>query len=457
MDQNLKSIPDHKRHLVLLTCGLPGPAYHGGAVTCWAIVKAMLARGHRVTVLSLFDVSASNPYLESKDIQTKGLHDIGAEVEFVEHDYAKLITPDNHGGFLSKTAGRIRSISSPDIARYFPWAKLKPLVREKLKALRPDAIFAYHFDALSAVYDTNIAPVMAGVGDLWHLPAYFRWKIRPPSVRKYLIDGPYQLAYHIISKKLMSEMLRPCQKRGAFAAHYAEWLRRQGGFSDMSYFRTPAHDPVGGKWRELKEEHKNKRDTDKPKILMIGDIAGTAAKWGLRLLINDVLPALEKRLSKDGFGLHLVGSGDIDREFKILHELPYVKIRGRIVPPDAEFLSSDILFVPTPITLGIRVRIITGFSYGSCVVTHRANAAGIPEIKHEVNALVADSGPGLAREIMRALDDKRLRSGIEKKARKTYQEHFSENVAAGRIVDELETIANINLRGLDENIINMAK
>lgn len=425
-------------NLCLITNGLPGPAYHDGAVTCWAIVKAAIARGHRVTVLSLFDTSEFNPYLESKDIQIKDLYDIGAIVEFVNFDYKALWGLRISTDFKSKIARRVKGLINPQIEHYFPWAKLKKEVENKLNQIKPDAIFVYHFDALSAVYDINTAPKMAGVGDLWHLPGYFRWRIKKFSIKKYLLEGPYQLAYSIIFKKLMLQMLANCQKRGAFAAHYAEWLRKQKGFEDSLYLRTPAHDPVGSKWRDLRDEYISKRDNKKPKILMIGDITGTAAKWGLRLFKNEVLPELEKEFGKNGFEIHLVGGGQLDEEFKVLYELPYIKIRGRIVPPDIEFLSSDILFVPTPITLGIRVRIITGFSYGSCVVTHKANTAGIPEIEHNFNALVSDSGVGLAKEIVRALKDKELRRKLEQNARKTFENYFSEKTAAENIIKEIE-------------------
>ena len=322
--------------------------------------------------------------------------------------------------------------------KFFPWAKLQPEVQKKLKDINPDAVFCYHFDALSAVYNSNVAPIMAGVGDLWHLPIFYRWKAEKDSVKKYLRGALSQLSYMKASESLMTEMLRPCAKSGAFAAHYAEWLRKRKGLSDALYLRTPAHDPVGGKWREIKDNHSKGRT--KPKILMIGDISGTAARYGLRLLVKEVLPVLEKKYGQEGIEVHLVGGGKLDKEFELLYDLPYVKMRGRIVPPDKEFLSSDILFVPTPITLGIRVRIIAGFSYGSCVVTHKANTAGIPEVEHMKNALVADTGIGLANEITRAIEDRKLRRGIEKNARGTYEKYFSEISAAEDIVKNIEKL-----------------
>jgi glycosyltransferase involved in cell wall biosynthesis len=411
-------------NLLFITYGLPGAAYHGGAITCWSIIKTMLARGHKVTILSLFDNSFLNPYLESREVQTKALYEIGAKVEFIEHKYDKL---------------KWRNLFPLRAESLFPCAALKSQVRQRLKRIEPDAIFCYHFDALSAVYDTDIAPIMAGVGDLWHLPIYYRWKIKKPSIRKYLIDFFYNIAMSIISKRVMLKMLRHCTVRGAFAAHYAEWLRRQRGFADVLYLRTPVYDPLDSKWHNLRREHI--KNNMKPKILMIGDITGTAAKWGLKLLIKEILPVLEKKYSIDRFEIHLVGGGQLDDGFKILLEKPYIKIRGRIIPADIEFLNSDILFVPTPISLGVRVKIIIGFAYGLCIVAHKANTAGIPELIHKYNGLIANKGGKLAEELIRAMKDNNLRRVLGKNARRTFKKYFSEDAAATRIVEKMEYIS----------------
>ncbi|MEW6587411.1 MAG: glycosyltransferase, partial [Nitrospirota bacterium] len=340
------------------------------------------------------------------------------------------------GGLFSKTTGRLRSLLNPEMQRYFPWAGLRHDVHKKLQAHNPDAIFAYHFDALSTVYDTNIAPVMAGVGDLWHLPAYFRWKIQPPSAKKYLIDGTYQLAYQIISKKLMTEMLKPCKRKGAFAAHYAEWFRRHC-FTDTIYLRTPVHDSSGPDWKESRK--KNKR-SGKFKILMIGDLATTSTSTGIREFVFETLPILRNELGENGFEVHLVGGGAPSDGILPHLNHGYIKLRGKVTPPDHEFLSSDLLLVPTPITLGIRVRIVTAFSFGCPVVAHTANAAGIPELMHDHNALLAGSGQGLTNEVVRMLRDNQLKDRLEEGGRSTFEKYFSEKVAAGYIVKEMENM-----------------
>lgn len=425
-------------NIVLITCGLPGPAYHGGAVTCWAISKALRARGHRVTILSLFDTSALNPYIESKERQLKALTDIGIDVEFVYYDYQKLNWHKRYNSLKETITKIAKDLLKPQLESFFPWSALNSQVRVLIRKIKPDVIFCYHFDSLSAAFTIDEAPLVAGLGDLWHLPEFFRWKLRKASVRK-LAEGLYLLSRRKSIKRFMISMLQPCARKGAFAAHYAAWLRDKGGFADTLYFRTPVHDPVGAQWREAKRQYK--ASNVKPKILMIGDLSGTAAKWGLQLLMKHTLPLLEKAYGLQGFIVHIVGRITSDESIKLLEAKPYIRMIGRVTCPDIEFLSSDILLVPTPITLGIRVRIITGFSYGACIIAHRANTAGIPELSHEYNALLAADGGGLAKETIRALENIELRRRLEENARKTFEQYFSETTAATYIAEEIEGAA----------------
>ncbi len=418
--------------IAFVQCGLPGPAYHGGAVTCWAVLRAMLSEGHRVTLISLFDTSTANPYLESRATQTALARELGADVRFIEYDHFK-ISPSPSSLFQ-----RVTTYLPPRLENLFPWARLRNRLEGLLSETRPDAIFVYHFDALAAVFRTTCAPVAAGVGDLWHLPSAFLWQAQPATLRKYTIGLALQAVHTAASEHWMKKMLAACALKGAFAAHYAEWLRTQPGLDTTVYFRTPAHDPVGDDWRQARMTARAARPTSLPKILMIGDITGTAARWGLRLLIHEVLPTLDATLGEKRYELHLVGGGQIESEFQSLYSHPAVRVRGRVVPPDQEFLSADVLFVPTPITLGIRVRIITGFSYGCALVTHEANRAGIPEIETEKNALVADSGIELARHLIRVVQSPQQRDQLEGAARETFCRLFCESVAAREIVHKIE-------------------
>ena len=123
-----------------------------------------------------------------------------------------------------------------------------------------------------------------------------------------------------------------------------------------------------------------------------------------------------------------------------LFKRPSVRLRGYVEDIDIELLAADVLLVPTPVTLGFRSRVIAAFSYGACTVLHKANRAGLPELVHEENSLVAASGKGLAQQIFRAVRDSELSNRIRHSARKTYASRWTEEIAGGVIADELESM-----------------
>jgi glycosyltransferase involved in cell wall biosynthesis len=105
-----------------------------------------------------------------------------------------------------------------------------------------------------------------------------------------------------------------------------------------------------------------------------------------------------------------------------------------------------VLLVPNSIPLGIRVRIVTGFSFGTCIVSDAANTGGIPELRHEQNALIGSTPAELAAALLRVVRDDELRARLGRGARETYLAGFAPPVAAGAIASTLERIARPSAR-----------
>ena len=146
-------------------------------------------------------------------------------------------------------------------------------------------------------------------------------------------------------------------------------------------------------------------------------------------------------LGADGFEARIVGGYEPPPKLAPLLDRPSVRFLGHVEEPAEEFRSATVMLVPNSIPLGVRVRILTGFSYGTCVVSHSANTQGIPELAHGWNALLAGSGAELADAALAAIGDPRLREGLRTRARQTYEESFAPPVAAGRIAETLARIA----------------
>ena len=76
-----------------------------------------------------------------------------------------------------------------------------------------------------------------------------------------------------------------------------------------------------------------------------------------------------------------------------------------------QYEDSDLLLVPTPITLGIRVRILTAMMYGKLIVAHTSNKQGIPELINQQNCLLGRSGKELSEQIIKVY---KSRNGFNK-------------------------------------------
>lgn len=411
---------------------------------CWSILRAAQQHGHTVTVVSLLDTSSTSLFHQWREVQTQNIRAAGANlvvVSYVRDDLVHRMWQERER-FHTWVAKIRRTISTP-IEAYFPWAFLRGEVEAVLRRIVPDAIFCFHFDALSSFYGTQIAPVVLVAGDLWFDPPYYQWRLMPSSMRKFFIDGPRQWLSIYTGRKLMVDMMRTCTRYGCVAAHYAAWFRKHTSLKDTAYFPIPTPDPVGPHWQSARLEAQRNAPRSKMKLLFVGNLGSTSGGWGVRFLAHSVFPKLERMVDVASLEIHHIGAGidQLDAPLRAALDRSYIRCRGYVEDIGHEFLTGDIVLEPTPIPLGIRSRLVTAFAYGSCAVVHRSDVKGIPEIHDGVNALVAHDGVSFASAIIRALRDVSLRERIGAGARKTFEEYFSEERAGSRLVRLIETAA----------------
>ncbi|MBN8555177.1 MAG: glycosyltransferase [Deltaproteobacteria bacterium] len=392
----------------------------------YSAVRALKEAGAEVTVLAL------GPSLQNGN-KTEDFH-----IQHLKNDLGIRFEIISQSPRIKNKKKNFLKHFFPSEIDLLPAIQNRSLVSAKLDELKPDGILAYHWDALASVYQLYNAPKLGLVGDPMHLPQLFRKELnsryKMDSLRlemrgsfRDFIRTPQQI-------KLMQKLMNDCDQSGAFAAHHSEMFQELG-VKNCHYFRTPTPDPItldSSKYLKSK----------KLKILHIGHLQGIATLSGVELIANEILPILDQKLGQNGFEIHLVG-GYFDLipeglKKKLLH--PSVKIRGQINPPDSEFFSSHLILVPTPIELGIRVRIITAFSFGTCIVAHIANKKGIPELNHLENAMLGSSGEELAAHCLEVFKNPSLRENLEKESRNTYEKYFALDVAGKAISDALQSL-----------------
>jgi glycosyltransferase involved in cell wall biosynthesis len=414
---------------LIVSGGVPNPASSGAAVTAWTVMTHLLSDGHEVAIVALRDPEQYDSTNTSEEERVAAVRGRGADV-------VQLVSGST-AYFRSRPRGlgaRIRRAWRPRDEELYPHLVDREAVRDAVAELDPDVAFVYHFEALAASRDLEL-PRFAAMGDPPHLSALYRFRDELPRARAFrrVVRLQAQLRHQ---PRLLVRLLNECDACGAFAAQHAAWLQREGA-AGCEYLRTPIPDPGPVRRRPRPES---------PRILLVGHLKGIVTLDGMRIFAREVLPRLEAALGDDGFEARVVGGYDPPLELARALDRPSVRLLGHVENPADELASASVLLVPNSISLGVRIRILTGWSYGCCVVSHRANTLGIPELVHGRNALLADSGRDLAPAVLQALADDELRGRLEEGARRTYEEAFAPPVAARRIAETLERIARPRAR-----------
>ena len=399
--------------------GIPSLGHSGSTLASWTIVETLLGAGHEVTA-----VLCPAGYLLDETVPERvaALERLGATVRIVE-------VPDPGPASRLRFA---RSLVAPSDADLLPAVRAAEGVREALGDV--DVGMAFGIEAIAATASYDRSPFLAVLSHPPGVPRRLRLRYDAPP--RSLVARASEVSFVAHANRRTARLLRRFASVGIFSGHHADWARRHGARAWYAHYPMP--DLAGPDWRERRTAAQ--AEPGPPRILMIGHLRGIGTISGFHLFVPEILPALTRELGPDGFEVHVVGGQDPPGQFAEGLRHPAIRLRGQISSPEHEFFSAHVLLAPNPTTTGASARILSGLTFGSCVVAHTDSVVGIPELTR-ANCLMAADGPGLARETLAALRDAALRERLGDEARRLYESSFSPPVAAGRIVAELERLA----------------
>jgi hypothetical protein len=390
--------------IVLALAGLPSIGNHGGAQTCYGILEA-LRKQYDIHVISLYE--KSNQYLKDKKKNEEQLKKLNIKISYIE------IESDSKKSFIEKFF-ILKDLFYPNLENYYKWSKYKNKISLILSKINPKFIICYHYEPLVAIYNLNYK-IYAMFGDPTQklIENFFNRKISD----KIFYNIIYKLQLKILTNildRLFVKITKKCENVFFFAAHYVKWSNNLGVKSN--YIRTPLYDNFT----------KTRKTNEKFSILMIGDLSGTVTKSGIDYFFDKIYPKLIKKINPNEFNVNIIGR-NFNYYKKKYNSFKNVNFLGRIEPANKYFLKSDIILTPNPIDLGIRVRIVTAFAYGCPVITHYSNKKGIPEIKNNFNALVAESSKKITKHIVTIYKNPALKKKISQNGKKTFKKFFTHN------------------------------
>jgi hypothetical protein len=265
------------------------------------------------------------------------------------------------------------------------------------------------------------------LGDRPDLP--YRYRQHPPFASNKRFFSLRWWIRWILIWRLRRDFLQLIQRLGAVecvSAEHAADIRRNGG--EATYCRSAvsvgAPNASESRGRGLK-------------LLVLGNLSGTANYEGFIRLARDVAPQLLSELSTGAVSIRVVGGGIESVPASDLGSLREsgVEVLGYVEDLDAQFDWADCLLIPTSIPLGVRIRTIEGWSRGLPTIGHAPIALGLPEAQDSLNCLLPNESVHMAEIIRGLLRDPARLGRLQASAIVTFERFFSRR--AQELADEL--------------------
>jgi len=401
-------------HILFLTQIVPYPPDAGPKVKTWHVLRYLLDRGDRVTLVS-FVRSEEEKYLPT--LQEQGLEvisipmhrsrvkDLGYLIRSLLNGNSFLIERDNLSGYREAVQNQL-NISTIDVihADQLTMAQFATVKKGERQPVRI-------FDAHNAVY-TIVSRMVE------NLPAIFRpfAQIEAKKVFNFEANTVRDFEYTLA----VSE-----QDRIALLSAIPNPAERQMAAGKITVI------PIAVDTQQLQPL---KRQPDSKRIVTLGTLHYLPNADGIRWFLNEVFPLV---LSQEPDAhLTIIGKNPpADFIEQASHNPDHVQVTGYVENLDPYFEASAMMVVPVRAGGGMRVRILEAFARGMPLVTTTVGLEGI-DAQDGREVLVRDTPDEFARAVVDLLRSSEDQASL---------------AAAGRLLAEIKYDWQIALKTM-ENI-----
>lgn len=313
-------------------------------------------------------------------------------------------------------------------------------VRTVLADRRPEVVLVYGSSGAD-LYRTCGSRVPFGVMsvDLEHLPPIHRFAFRMKYGSLMERLRAIKRAPRTFAESAQAFLRISGDHSGAafilnHAAMHAEWLRRRTGLPTLYTPNPVALCPPPVRVPDAPD--------GVPRFMLLGGMGGIATLSGLGFLASAVIPHLADALGRGDLEIHSIGKGEFPKRIEAVFRDAGVVQQGFVPDLDLALADARAVLVPTPIPLGFRTRILDCFRQGICVIAHSANAAGMPELAHDRNALLAKDGREFAQQVLRLMREPETAERLADQARKDFETYLSAEQTCGTIIEFIKTVTS---------------
>jgi glycosyltransferase involved in cell wall biosynthesis len=169
--------------------------------------------------------------------------------------------------------------------------------------------------------------------------------------------------------------------------------------------------------------------------LFVGNFRHTPNKVSLEWFIKDVLPRIHE--NNADFVLNVIGTGLSPTEIASLHSRG-VNFLGFVDNLEPMYLTSKVVVVPLQYGAGIKGKMCEALSHSSALVSTSYGAEGLG-LRDGIEYLLANDSETFAHQVLRVLEDEKLRSDLSEAAMK----YANANLSAESFTKKIKRIAEI--------------
>lgn len=397
--------------------------------SAWAWVDSFSRNGHEVVLM------VDPP---SSDISRKKQLKLMKDINF---NNCKIISIYKKSNKKIKNRSFLNRLLNPQIKEFYSMCEHKEVILEIIKKNidleRPDILFLYGFPIVYIASEIKEIPKVAPIcEDPYDLYKYYFfeeiWKLNLSFFKR--IIKLYK-CYRIVKKSL--KFFKKCEIHGQITKRYVENFKRYGA-PDTKLVFQPVLDHKFRELRKIKRKYQN--NNEKFKIILIGNLS-SRGRAQYNYLYKKILPDLEKKIDIEKIEIHLIGS-EYNSDFKGLYEKKYIMFRGYVQDIEVEYLSSNLIIMPSPAKIGGRVSIAEAMSFGCCILTTIHELGTLPHLHPNKNILVAKNHSEFSLMLSKIINKEIIISSIEDNARNTFVNHFESNTVCNKYLKLFKKLKN---------------
>ena len=392
---------------------LPNPRDVGGAINLVWIIKSLVARGYKISIISFIGLNFQEPEYKKNIIflKTLGVKDVKIIKGYKNNnDYRNIY-------FIFRPIFQILNLTkSLKINRL--------LLKEEINKSKNKLFFSFP-DTLKYLSKYNSKIIIA---------SFFGHNGYPFNKINYIFYP---------NKKFYTYMIFLIRNFFFKKAHFNSlekitfgigqprfWINAiQPSLKTTRLYNVPA---IGEP--NISGYNKSEKKNKKIKVVMIGSPNSGLTKLGLMYFRENIWSYIKKNKIENDFEFNIIGR--ILKRYSLLDKLrhPSIKFSGFVDNIKDLIQYADIVLVPTNLAPGAGSKLSTIASYGGVLLVHKIVISSHHEYRDGFNCMAAGSGKDFVEKMILLKKNKELRKKLKKNIRKTYERFFTSDKFLNKLI-----------------------